>query len=291
MPLSEFLRPTSLQEAVGALAEHGDEVRLIAGGTALVLMLKNRLISPSKLLSLDLVPELRYIEHQPGTGLRIGALTTIREAELSPLVREVNPTLAHTFGEVANVRVRNAATVGGNLAEADYASDPPCALVAMRASVTAVSTRGERTIPLVEFFKGFYETALAPDEILTELVVPDPAPTARSAYLKYVTRSSEDRPCVGVAALVERGADGLCQELRVVVGAVDETPREIPAAEALARGQRLSDELIAEIGERYGEEIEPLSDMRGSDWYRRQVIKVFVGRAIRQALANGHGEH
>jgi carbon-monoxide dehydrogenase medium subunit len=289
MPSMELLQPTTLDEAVSALAQRGEEARLVAGGTAVVLMLKNRLIAPAALVSLGRLPGLGYIRHEPGTGLRIGALATIREAEVSPLVRERNPTLARTFAEVANVRVRNAATVGGNLSEADYASDPPCVLVAMRGRVKAVGPRGEREIPLTEFFQAFYETALAPDEVLTELIVPDPSPTTRAAYIKHVTRSSEDRPCVGMAAVVELGPDGTCTDLRVVAGAVAERPQEIASAEALARGQRLTNELIDEIAEAYGAAIEPLSDVRGSDWYRGQLIRVLVRRAIQQALASGNG--
>ena len=155
MPDIKLLQPDSLGDAVSLLSQHRDEAKIIAGGTALVIMLKNRLIAPGVLLSLDRVRDLRFIRHEAGTGLRIGALTTIREAEVSPVVREKNPTLARTFGEVGNIRVRNAATVGGNLSEADYASDPPCVLVAMRARVKASSARGEREIPVKELFRGF----------------------------------------------------------------------------------------------------------------------------------------
>ncbi len=289
MPNLELLQPTTLDEAVSLLAQHGDEARIVAGGTAVVLMLKNRLIAPAALLSLGRLPGLRYIRHEPGVGLRIGALTTIREAERSPLIRERNPTLADTFAAVANVRVRNAATIGGNLSEADYASDPPCVLVAMRARARAVGPRGEREIPLTEFFTGFYENALAPDEVLTELIVPDPSPTTRSAYIKHVTRSSEDRPCVGMAAVVELHPDGTCRDLRVVAGAVAERPQEIESAEAMARGQTLTDELLAEIGQAYAAAIDPLADVRGSEWYRQQLIRVLVRRTVQKALAGGNG--
>ena len=287
MPNIKLLQPTSTQEAVSLLSEHRDDAKIIAGGTAIVIMLRNRLIAPSVLLSLGRLQNLRYIRHEPGVGLRIGALTAIREAEVSPVVRSKNPTLAQTFGEVANVRVRNTATVGGNLSEADYASDPPCVLVAMRARVKASSVRGEREIPVAELFRDFYETSLEPDEVLTELIVPDPSPTTRSAYLKYVSRSSEDRPCVGMAAVLEMAADGVCKELRVVAGAVAATPQEVQSAEALARGQRLTDKMIEEIAEAYAAKIDPISDMRGSDWYRKQMIRVFVRRAILKALASG----
>jgi carbon-monoxide dehydrogenase medium subunit len=286
MPNIELLQPKSTEEAVSLLYQHQDDCKIIAGGTAMVIMLRNRLIAPSVLLSLGRLTSLSYIRHEPGVGLRIGALTPIREAEVSSLVRSKNPTLAQTFGEVANVRVRNAATVGGNLSEADYASDPPCVLIAMQARVKASSVRGVREFPVAELIRDFYETSLEPDEILTELIVPDPTASTRSAYLKYVSRSSEDRPCVGVAAVLEMGSDGVCKELRVVVGAVAQTPQKIQSVEGLAKGQRLTDKMIEEIAAGYASEIDPISDMRGSDWYRKQVIRVLVRRAIQQALSS-----
>jgi aerobic carbon-monoxide dehydrogenase medium subunit len=286
MPNIKLLQPAKLDEAVALLAAGNEDAKIIAGGTALVIMLRNRLIAPATLISLGRLHELRTIRHEPGTGLRIGALATVREAELSPVVREKNPMLAQALGKVGNVRVRNAATVGGNLSEADYASDPPCVLVALRARVKARSARGEREIPLTSLFKNFYETALASDEILTELIVPDMAPRSRAAYLKFISRSSEDRPCVGMAAVLESEPDGTCKDLRLVVGAVAETPQEIAAAEALARGKRLNDALVAEIADAYAASIEPLSDLRGSDWYRKQIISVLARRALKQALAS-----
>jgi len=285
MPNIKLLQPGSLDEAVALLGSQNDETKIISGGTALVIMLKNRLIAPATLLSLARLVELRSIRHEPGTGLRIGALVTLREAELSPIIREKNPTLADAFAKVGNVRVRNAATVGGNLSEADYASDPPCVLVGMRARAKARSAKSEREIPLANLFKGFYETALASDEILTELIVPDLAPGSRSAYLKYVSRSSEDRPCVGMAAVLETQADGSCKELRLVAGAVSEIPQEIAAAEEQARGRRLTATLIEEIARAYADAIEPLSDLRGSAWYRKQIIRVLARRAMQQVSA------
>jgi aerobic carbon-monoxide dehydrogenase medium subunit len=285
MPNIKLLQPTSLDEAVSLLSEQSDETKIVSGGTALVIMLRNRLIAPATLLSLGRLQELRSIRHEPGTGLRIGALVTIREAETASLVREKHSILAQTFGKVGNIRVRNAATVGGNLSEADYASDPPCVLVALRATVKARSANGEREIPLRDFFTGFYETVLAPDEILTELIVPDPAPGSRATYLKYVSRSSEDRPCVGMAVVFEKASDGTCKDLRVVAGAVSETPQEIAATESMARGNDLSASLIEQIADAYSTGIEPLSDLRGSAWYRKQIIRVMARRAMEQVLA------
>ena len=265
----KILNPSSVKEAISSLAEYGDEAKIIAGGTALVIMLRNHLIAPSVLLNLGRIQNLRYIRHEPQKGLRIGAMTTISEAEVSQLEREQNPTLAH-------------------LCEADYASDPPCVLVAMRARVKASGPRGEREIPITDLFRSFYETSLAPDEVLTEVIVPDLSPADRSAYIKFVTRSSEDRPCVGMAVVAEMNSNGTCKDLRVVVGAVEATPRELESAEAMARGQSLNGKLIDEIAEAYSSELEPMSDLRGSEWYRRQVIRVLVRRAIHKALANDH---
>jgi carbon-monoxide dehydrogenase medium subunit len=276
----KLLQPTSLKEAVSLLSEQSDDIKIVSGGTALVIMLRNRLIAPATLLSLVRLQELRSIRHEPGIGLRIGALVTIREAEISPIVREKHSVLAQTFGKVGNVRVRNAATVGGNLSEADYASDPPCVLIALRATVKARSAKGEREIPLRDFFRGFYETALAPDEILTELIVPDAAPGSRATYLKYISRSSEDRPCVGMAMVLEKAPDGTCKELRLVAGAVSETPQEIASAEVMASGKALSTALIEEIADAYSTGINPLSDLRGSAWYRQQIIRVMARRAM-----------
>jgi carbon-monoxide dehydrogenase medium subunit len=284
MPNITLLQPTSLNEAVTLLSDPGDETRIVSGGTALVIMLRNRLIAPTTLLSLGRLQELRGIRHEPGTGLRIGALATIREAETSSIIREKHPVLASTFGKVGNIRVRHAATVGGNLAEADYASDPPCVLVALGARVRALSAKGERELPLADFFKGFYETALGRDEILTELIVPDLAPRSRATYVKFVSRSSEDRPCVGMAAVLETESDDRCKALRLVAGAVSETPQEVASAEALARGKRMTDAVIEEIAGAYSAAIEPLSDLRGSAWYRKQIIGVMARRAIQQAL-------
>ncbi len=284
MPDIELIEPRTVEEAVAALDEHGEEAKIIAGGTALVLMLKSRLLSPECLVSLGRISGLDQIRYEPGTGLRLGALVTIRQAETSAVVRRHFPTLAETFGKVANVRVRNGATVGGNISEADYASDPPCVLVALRARAVAQGPRGSREIPLTEFFKDFYETALAPDEVLTEVIVPEASARANQVYIKYVTRSSEDRPCIGACAWLDLDEASVCRELRVTLGAVAGTPQEFAEAEGWAKGQKLGPELVRQVADYYAQRIDPLSDMRGSAWYRREMAQVFVRRAIEQAL-------
>lgn len=283
--VSLLLQPETIEEAVSALVQHGEDAKVIAGGTAVVLMLQNRLIAPEVLVSLGRIPALDQIDADADGTVRLGALATITAAERSLIVRERIRVLSDTYHQVANVRIRNAATVGGNISEADYASDPPAVLVALRARASVTGPRGGREIPLTDLFTGFYETSLESDELLTAIVIPPLSPSARATYLKFTSRSTEDRPCVGVCAIVTREPDGRCTDLRVVVGAVDEFPREISSAEELARGQHLNNALIREIAERYSAEIDPLSDLRGSAWYRKEMIRVFVRRALEHVTA------
>ncbi|HBY94985.1 MAG TPA: 4-hydroxybenzoyl-CoA reductase [Chloroflexi bacterium] len=278
----EILQPRSLADASRMLTDYQDEAKVVGAGTAIVLMLTQRLIAPRYLVSLGHLPNLRGLEYEPGVGLRIGALVTHYEMESSPVVRQAVPALAETFHQVANIRIRHQATVGGVLCEADYASDPPSMLVALRACVRAVSVRGERWIELTDFFQDFFLTALEPDEIVTEIFVPEMAPDSSATYIKFNSRSSEDRPCVGIAAVVER-ENGACQAVRVVIGAASATPQEVIQAEMLASGRPMTEDLAREIGRAYAQAIDPISDMRGTDWYRRQVIEALVRRALLHA--------
>src|SRR5712692_897574 len=231
-PAIALYEPRSVDAAVEVVSAYGEEAKVVAGATAITIMLRQRLIAPRALVSVGRVEGLRDVREVDG-HIVLGALVTHREVELSPLVRRVVPVLAETFGTVANVRVRNAATVGGVVAEADYASDPPTAFVALDAEIEVRGPRGARRVPATEFFRGFFTTALQPDELVTAVRVPIPDERTRGVYEKFVTRSSEDRPCVGVVALV-RLAGGVCEDLRAAVGAATETPRRYAELEALA---------------------------------------------------------
>ena len=261
----DWLAPETLAEALALRAERGPEATVLAGGTFLGILINEGLVEPSALISLGRVGQLAGTEVVDGE-LRLGAMTTHRAVERSPAVRDGWPVLAQAFSLVASPRVRNQATVGGVLADADYASDPPAVLEALGARVVLRSTRGERELPVRELIVGYYETCIAEDELLVEVRVP-PAPE-RAVYRKFRSRSSEDRPCVAVAAVNGDPA------LRVVVGAVGDTLQELPEACALGV------EAAAEIGRRYSEEIEPISDARGSAGYRRRVIAAEVRRAV-----------
>jgi len=279
----QFKQPENMQEALALLAEYGDEAKIIAGGSALVLMLQQKLLDPKILISLNRVAELDY-ERDDSQGLHLGAMVGLSHLEKSTRIKDEYRGLALACGEVGNIRVRNQATLGGNLAEADYASDPPAMLLALDASVSATGPKGRRDIPISEFFLGFYTTALEPDEILTGISIPPLPHGGRSTYLKFRSRSSEDRPLVGVGA-VAMFDDQVCRELRLAVGAACETPQRIADLEDLARGESLSEELITEIAEGYANNIETLDDLRGSAWYRKQMIRVNVTRTLRQISA------
>lgn len=264
----EWLQPETLGGALAVRAERGEEATILAGGTFLGILINQRLFAPSCLLGIGRIPGLDGIDVRDGE-LWLGAMTRHRAVERSQAVRQGWPALAHAFSVVASARVRNQATVGGVLADADYASDPPAMLCALGARAVARSVRGAREIPVEELITGYYETSLAADELLTGVVVP---PADAAVYRKFRSRSHEDRPCVSVAA-VRRGA-----ERRVAVGAVAGRPQLFP--ELCASGDP------AEVGRAYAEAIEPISDVRGSAAYRRRVIAVEVRRGLEELAAS-----
>jgi len=281
-----FLEPADLSEAVSLLAQYGDDASIIAGGTSVVLMIRQRLISPKVLISLGRMSNLDFMR-TTADGLRIGALTHLRDAERSQVVHEYCPALAHTFGVVGNLRVRHQATLGGNLCAADYAADPPAMLTALDARVQALGPAGRREIPLSEFFLGFYSTALEPGEVLIEIIVPALPTSTRASYQKFASLSAEGRPCLSVGAVADFDADGKCRDLRIAIGAALETPQRVAGAEMMAHGHMLTDELVGAIAEEYSLKLDPLTDVRGSAWYRKQMIRVFVKRALEE-VRNGH---
>jgi aerobic carbon-monoxide dehydrogenase medium subunit len=278
----DYRTPRSLDEALAVLGEYGEDARVIAGGTALVTMMRQRLVQPRCLVSLRDVQGLGRIE--ANGGLRLGALVTHREAEISPLVRERLPVLAETFRRVATVRIRHMATIGGALAHADPNQDPPVTLLALGATVEIRDARGSRELPLAEFFRDYYETALAPGELVTAVKVPPPPPASGSAFLKFLPRTADDYATVAAAAIVTLERDGVrCREARIALGSVGVTPLRATSAEALLRGEPLGEGLLKAAGEAAKAAVDPLSDHRGSAAYKREMTAVMAGRALEQA--------
>jgi aerobic carbon-monoxide dehydrogenase medium subunit len=282
----EYRTPKSLKEVHANLKEFGSDAKLVAGGTALIIMMKQRLVRPSCLISLRSVRGLNGIELQNG-GLRIGGLATHRQVESSPLVRRRLPMLAETYHHVATLRVRNMATVGGGLAHADPNQDPPPSLIALGATLKATSANGSRVIPMDEFFKDYYETVLNPDELITEVMVPKLPPNSGAAYIKFLPRTADDYATVSAAAVLSLDkSNKTIADVRIALGSVGVTPIRATAAEAVLRGQPLKAEAFAEAGEKAKEAVDPISDFRGSAGYKKDMAAVFVRRALEKALGD-----
>jgi aerobic carbon-monoxide dehydrogenase medium subunit len=281
----EYRTPKSLKEVHATLKEFGSDAKLIAGGTSLVIMMRQRLVRPNCLVSLRSVRGLNSIEIHDG-GTRIGGLATHREVESSSLLRRRLPLLAETYHHVATIRIRNMATVGGGLAHADPNQDPPPTLIALGATVKATSADGSRVIPLDEFFTDYYETVLKPDEIVTEVFIPKMAPSSAGAYLKFLPRTADDYATVSAAAVLTLDKAGkTINDVRIALGSVGVTPIRATAAEAVLRGQPVKAEAFAEAGEKAKEAVDPVSDFRGSAAYKKEMAGVFVRRALEKALA------
>lgn len=275
----EFLEPASVAEASRMLADLGDSCRVFAGGTALMLGMRQRMLTPGHLVSLGRLDALRGISFDAREGLRIGALTLHAEVARSPLVQAHYPMLASMAARVANPQVRNQGTIGGNLCYADPATDPPGCLMALGAQVVVSGRGGERSIPIEDFLVDYYVTALAPDEVLTQIRLPAPGAGADGRYARFLRTAAEHRPLASVAlAVCREGA--FCVEARLAVGASTPIPARLRRAEALLAGKTVTAELAAEAAAIVATDINAVSDMRGSDTYRREMVRVVARRTI-----------
>ena len=274
----ELIEPKTLGEACAVLTGNSD-AKLIAGGTALLAVIKQRLLLPKLLVNMKKIRDASAINFDPRNGLRVDALATINEIETSAKVRQHYPALAEACHLVGNIRIRNMATIGGNLAHGDYQSDPPTVLAALDARVEVMSSSGCRSLPLTEFQLGSYETALKPGELVSAILIPPPPSAMKGLYIKFTTGSSEERPCAGVAAFA-RIEEGVCRELRLAVGAVSPRPVRLIAGEERARNHPLTNDLIETIANEAAGSIEPIDDVRGPAEYKRHLARVLVRRAI-----------
>ncbi|MDP6559251.1 MAG: xanthine dehydrogenase family protein subunit M [Candidatus Binatia bacterium] len=281
----EYRTPKNLKEVHKNLKDFGSDGKLVAGGTALIIMMKQRLVRPSCLISLRKVSGLNRITLKKN-GLAIGGLVTHRELETSPLVRRRVPLLADTYRHVATIRVRNMATVGGGLAHADPNQDPPPTLIALGATAKATSAKGSRVIPMEDFFSDYYETVLQPEEILTEINVPSLPTGSAGAFLKFLPRTADDYATVSAAAVVtlDRSRKTF-KDVRIALGSVGPTAIRAQEAEDILRGQPVKAEALREAGEKAKLAVDPISDFRGSAAYKKEMAGVFVRRALEKALA------
>ena len=277
LPKFEYRAPTQVAELVELLAEYGDEALPIAGGTNVVVMLRERLVRPQVLLSLSEVPEFRRL--QANGSLHLGAMVSHREIERSPLVRDFAPLLARACGRVGSPAIRNMGTLCGNVAHGDPASDPAPALIALAAEAVVAGRGGERRVPLDEYFTGLFETVRGDDEILAAIEIPAQPADSRQTFHKYTTTSAEAFALVTVAASVVV-TDGSCSEVRIGLGSVGPMPLRAREAEAVLRGRDITAKTIAEAAEAAAAATDPASDSQGSADYRRRMTRVWVRRAL-----------
>ena len=278
----DYQEPTTLNKAFSLMEKHGDDARVIAGGTSLIIMMRQRLLTPKVVISLARIPKFDRITYSVKDGLRIGAGARHRDIELSPAVQKHYPLLHETFRKVAQPRIRNMGTVGGNLAGGDPLTDPGASLIALDAEVVLTRSKGQRRLPLDEFFIDYYQTALEPGELLTEIHVP---PLQRSgwSHIKFTPRSIEDFATVGVAITLQ-AKNGACEDIRVGLNSVASTIVRARKAEEVLRGKPITDAALQEMGEVASTECDPTDDNRGSAEYKRDMVKVLVRRAAQQAL-------
>ena len=276
-----YHEPRSLAEAVSLLQTHGSSARVLAGGTDLLVQMKLGKVQPQHLVYISKIPELRFLTE--GEGLRLGPLVFHRDLEKSPVVREKFTALFEAARSVTSVQIRNMGTLGGNLCHASPAADSAPALLVLAARIKIAGSAGVRILPLENFFIGPGKTDLKPGELLAEIEVPDAGPSSGSAFLK-LTRVAADLAKVNAAALIQREKE-VCRECRIASGAVAPTPVRLKEAEAVLQGKRFDEDLCRLAGEKAAEEIQPITDIRSTAWYRREVIKVLVRDVLIQAWA------
>jgi carbon-monoxide dehydrogenase medium subunit len=286
----ELVEPSSLREAIALLDPDDSSVRAIAGGTALMLMMKAGVFRPRRLVSLRKLPNEHSRIMVGGQGeLTIGAMTPLSAVERSAEVARFAPVIVRAMRRLSNIRVRNVATIGGNLAHGDPHMDLPPVLIALGAHVSVAGPEQERRIAVEDLFAGYFETILQKNELISELRIPAQG-KSRAAYIKVTTGSAEDWPALGVAVALERAGSAI-KTARVVVSAATEKAMRLPASEQTLAGADINEETLVRAGDAAADEVECISDVRGSAPYKRELVRVFVARALRQVLDGNGATH
>ncbi|HSE94225.1 MAG TPA: xanthine dehydrogenase family protein subunit M [Methylomirabilota bacterium] len=280
----ELAMPGSVDECLQMLVRRGPDAKMVAGGTDLLPQMKNGLLKPALVVDLSGVAALHAVRRDDGRGLRVGAAVTARTLEQHEHVRSRYPSLAESAALVGSVQIRNLATVGGNVCNAAPSADMAAPLVALEAEAVIAGPRGERRVPVAEFFTGVRRTVLAPDELLVEFVVPAPGPRSGGQYVRHTPRRELDIAVVGVASQLTL-TDGVCGKARIALAAVAPTPVRATAAERALEGQRVTPELIERAAGLALEAARPISDQRGSADFRRHLVRVLTRRTLTTALA------
>ena len=280
----EYMAPGTIKEAIAALQGKG-EATVLAGGTDILLGMKDRVRTPEVVVDIKRIPGFGELRFDPRTGLLIGPAVTMRQIERSSLVRRHYPAIAQGAEVVGSVQIRNRATLVGNTCNAAPSADTAPGLLVLGARVRIAGPRGRRSLLLENFFTGPGQTALRPGELVTGIQVPPPAPRTGSAYMRHTTRGAMDLAAAGVAvALTLAPRTGVCQDVRIALGAVAPTPRRARKAEQVLQDQSITPALIAAAAAAALEEAQPISDVRASAAYRRELTRVLTGRMVAAAL-------
>jgi carbon-monoxide dehydrogenase medium subunit len=289
----ELVEPAKLKEAVALLDPDDPTIRPIAGGTALMLMMKSGVFRPTKLVSLAKIKDLTSIAAAPDGELTIGAMTPLGVIERAVRVARSAPVVTQTMLTLSNVRVRNVATIGGALAHGDPHMDLPPVLMALGAVARVLGPDGERSLPVEEMFAGYFETNLAKNELIADVRIPAQG-KKRAAYLKVTTGSADDWPALGVAAVIGT-EDGVVTSSRIVVSAATDKVTRLKETGKVLKGAKIDKKidarLIARLGDAAVAEAQIVSDGRGSAAYKRELLRVYVGRAVRAAMMENGATH
>ncbi|MGD9393380.1 MAG: xanthine dehydrogenase family protein subunit M [Dehalococcoidia bacterium] len=279
----EYFTPKTLKEALALLDKYQDDCKVICGGQSLLVLMRQGLVAPPYLIDIKGVSELSYIKDEKD-GLKIGATTTHRAVEKSAVIKKKYPVLAKMETRLASIQTRNWGTIGGNVCHGDPAGDPAPVFIALGATFTMTGSKGKRSMPAEDFTLDYFETALKEGELLTEISIPPVPAKTGTAYYKFNVIES-DLATASVAATVTLGAGDVCKDIRLALGASAPTPIRPKKAEAILKGKKITDALLAQAGEAASKESEPISDIYASEEYRRELIKVLVPRLTKEAMA------
>jgi carbon-monoxide dehydrogenase medium subunit len=282
LPRFEYFAPGSLGEACGLLVEKGDGALVMAGGTDLLVNMSHRLVTPKVLIGLKKIKDLDGITFHKKRGLTIGALASLAHVASHPIVLSKYPAVACAAQETANVQIRNMGTVAGNLCNAAPSADNAPTLIAMGAQVTLTSTKGERRLPLDQFFKGPGLTAMEQGEILTSIFVPLPFPSSGTSYKHISPRGKVDISAVNVGVMVVMDGE-TCKEAKIALGAVAPVPMRATKTEKLIKGKKLNLKLMERAGALASNESSPITDVRATAEYRTKMVAVLTKRALMEA--------
>lgn len=280
----EHFAPKTLDEALTLLDKYRDECKVIAGGQSLIILMRQGLVAPKYVIDIKRISELNHISSGKD-GVNIGAVTTHRAIEKSPAMKNGLSVLAEMERRLSYIQTRNWGTIGGNLSIGNPAGDPAPVLMALKASVKTASVSGEKKMPIEDFFVDFFKTALEPTELLTEIQIPAVPPHTGTAYNKFNIIEGH-AAIVGVAVSITlKSDDGVCDDVRIALGASAPTPMRAKQAEEVLRGKKITDDLLNKAGETAMAEAKPISDISASDEYRRELVKVMVAQVGNEALA------